>query len=122
NSPVITPDLTNDHDRRGRLVKSSYGTNELRRSYTAGGLLLAEEHTTGALSGLKIVHSYDALLRRQSTSVQDGETLLGDQLGFTWDTASRLSTVTGGGCTATYTYLASSPLWGSLKFQSGGTT
>lgn len=47
--------------------------------------------------------------------------MLGTSRTFAYDTASRLASVTDGSYTATYGYLANSPLWGTLTFSQGAT-
>jgi hypothetical protein len=69
------------------------------------------------------VHSYDQYLRRTSlTALNAGTAFVSDS--FSYDSASRLQTVTdnGSGSSATYSYLANSPLVGQIAFANGGQT
>jgi len=68
-------------------------------------------------------HGYDAYLRRTSfTALTNGTAFVGDS--FSYDSASRLQTVTdnGSGNSATYSHLAKSPLVGQIAFANGGQT
>ena len=69
------------------------------------------------------MHSYDQYLRRTSlTALNAGTAFVSDS--FSYDSASRLQTVTdnGSGSSATYSYLANSPLVGQIAFANGGQT
>jgi len=109
-------------DRRGRMVGIDYNSAALTALiYSEGGLLLSENYAGGTLDGLSVTNLYDSLLRRTNVSVKNGATLLAST-GYSFDNASRLAGVTDGTNTATYSYVANSPLVGQILFQNNGTT
>jgi YD repeat-containing protein len=82
---------------------------------------LSESYTGGPLNGLSVTNGYDNLLRRtQLSALSAGSRILSAIYGY--DAASRLSTASDGTNSATYTYLANSPLVSQIVFQQSGTT
>jgi RHS repeat-associated protein len=67
-------------------------------------------------SGVTLTNTYDALLRRSSLA------LPGQTIGYGYDYASRLQSVTAGSNTVTYAYLPNSSLVSNILFQTGGQT
>ncbi|MFT4688783.1 MAG: hypothetical protein ACI9OD_000985, partial [Limisphaerales bacterium] len=65
--------------------------------------------------------TYDTLLRRSSLALQDSSTQF-LQSDYSYDDASRLSSVGTGTNVATYAYLANSPLVEQIAFTHGNTT
>ena len=81
---------------------------------------MTESYTGGPLSGLTVSNRYNALLRRTTKGVWNGAAWLA-QTRYTYDTASRLSTVSdGNNNSATYSYVANSPLVGQILFTNNG--
>ena len=113
-SDGTTPNVTFGFDRRGRTTSVTDGTGAHTLTCNDAGQLLTESFPN---SGLVVTNTYDSLLRRSSLS---GIGVSPVQYGY--DAASRLSSVTNGIYTASYTYLPYSSLVSSLLFQSGGTT
>ena len=69
-------------------------------------------------TGLSITNTYDSLLRRSSLSALHTSSFLLHTFGY--DSASRLATVSDGTNTATYTYVANSPLVSQIAFTQSG--
>ena len=68
---------------------------------------------------MSVTNGYDALLRRTGLGALAGSSVL-TSAGYSYDNASRLATVTSGSDSATYGYLANSPLVGQIAFKHGG--
>ncbi len=88
------------------------------RAYSPAGQLFAESYSGSVLDGLSITNTYDASLRRSSLTLQP----LNSSTIYSYDSASRLSTVSDGTNSATYAYLANSPLVDTIVFQQNATT
>jgi RHS repeat-associated protein len=112
-SDGTTPNVIFGFDRRGRATGVTDGAGVHGLSYNDAGQLLTESFPN---SGVVVTNSYDGLLRRSSLS---GIGVSPVQYGY--DAASRLSAVTNGSYTASYTYLPNSSLVSNVVFQSGGT-
>jgi hypothetical protein len=67
-----------------------------------------------------VTNGYDSLLRRGNLSVINSASGLLASTAYGYDAASRLLTVTSGNNTATYSYLANSPLVGQIAFANNG--
>ena len=117
-----TPGVTNVFDRLGRLsTVSSAGTTETL-TYNLANELLSESFSGGILDGLTVTNSFDAYLRRSTFSALAGSQTLATA-NFAYTSDSRLSTVSDGtGNSATYSYLANSPLVSQIAFKQGTTT
>ena len=117
-----TPAVTNIYDRLGRLAAVTCNGLTDTLSYNLANGLLAESFAGGALAGLAVTNGYDLFLRRTQLSAFAGDTrLLTANYGY--DRASRLAGVNdGGNNSASYTYLANSPLVGQIAFTQGGVT
>ena len=81
-------------------------------TYNPAGQLTSETLATD----LSITNTYDELLRRSSLTLQpfNSFTL------YTYDNASRLASVSDGTTTATFTYIANSPLVSQIAFTQSG--
>jgi RHS repeat-associated protein len=112
-----TPGVTNGFDRLGRIVAVSNGPNTIIRSFDLSGALQTE-----SLNGVTVSNAYDSLLRRTNCALLDPQSSLLASTGFGYDPASRLQSVSAGSLSATYSYLANSPLVGQILFQQNGTT
>jgi len=122
-----TPALAFGYGRRGRLTGVTQGSNVTRTlAYNDPNELLSETYGgSSPLTGLAVTNGYDAYLRRASLALQKSTTPLIQQ-SFAYDAASRLQTVTDKTTatpySATYSYLANSPLVSNIAFVSGSTT
>lgn len=109
-----TPDVSYVYDRRGRRTTTSGGVETLAVSYNDAGQPLVETHTGGPLDGVSVTHVYDSLLRRSSLQSARGSVLTNHT--YTYDNASRLSTVSDGARSVTYGYVPNSSLVETLTF------
>ena len=121
--PQGTPPVGYACDRLGRQTRVAvggvlYATN----GYNNANQMLSETYFSGPLAGLSVTNGYDQCLRRTALVALNGATaILNDS--FSYDTASRLQTVTdNAGNLVTYSYLANSPLVGQILFANGGQT
>ena len=115
-----TPGVTFTYDRLGRQTQVTVGTNSTASLiYNDAGQLLAQTNSGGTLAGLQVTNGYDQYLRRAALAGLNSSTPK-VQLSFSYDAASRLQRVTDAtGATnysATYSYLANSPLVGQIAF------
>jgi RHS repeat-associated protein len=117
---AVTPALSFGYDRRGRLNAITNGTSVCALILNDAGNLMSEAYSgTGPLSGISITNGYDGLLRRTNNVTLSGSTIL-TLITNSWDAASRLLTVSDGTNSATYSYLANSPLVSQIQFTNGG--
>ena len=116
-----TPGVTNVYDRLGRISAVSSGGMTETLTYNLANELLSESFSGGVLNGLVVTNGYDAKLRRTSLAALAGATPLVTTT-YGYDNASRLQTVSDGSNSATYTYLANSPLVSQIAFKQGNTT
>ena len=116
-----TAGMTNGYDRLGRQVTVTNGATVCVENYNDAGELLTESYNGGPLNGLSVSNSYDGLLRRTKVAVLNGGSVL-YQTTYSYDPASRLSTVSDGTNSASYGYLANSPLVGQITFKQNGAT
>jgi hypothetical protein len=70
---------------------------------------LRQSYSGGVLGGLAVTNLYDSLLRRSTLSILNGSSVRASTL-YGYDAASRLLTVSDGTNSATYFYVANSPL------------
>ena len=93
--------------------------------YNTANELLSESFSGGTLAGLSVTNGYDQYLRRTNLAAQYSSTPF-LQHSFCYDTASRLQTVTDNTTatpySATYSYLAKSPLVSQITFKSNTVT
>ncbi len=117
-----TPSVTTVYDRRGRPVTITQGSIVDSLSYNNISQLLGESFSNGPLSGVMVTNVFDALNRRSSVSaLGPGSTALATAA-YRYDAASRLYGVSDGTNSATYSYLANSPIVGQIAFQQSGAT
>lgn len=112
-----TPAVTLAYDRSGRpkTMTDAAGTRTL--AYHTSGQLDTETYTAGLLNGYALDRDFDSLNRVSALSVPSVYSV-----GYSYDAASRLATITQGTNTATYSYLANSPLIESVLFKNGAAT
>lgn len=119
-SDGTTPYVVYGLDRRGRRTLVVSGTQA--RSYLAydnAGNLLSEYWSNGPLNGLALTNSYDGLQRRTNLAVYSGSSLLTSN-SYSYDSASRLSSVSDGTHSAEYSYLTNSSLATNIVLKNGG--
>jgi RHS repeat-associated protein len=105
------------YDRAGRPRTRTDAAGLCTWSYHANGQLDTESYAGGQLDGLSLDRDFDAY-QRLSSLTSPGVYAIG----YSFDAASRLDTVTFGTNTATYGYLPNSPMVGSVTFKQAGTT
>ena len=119
NDPTGTPGVAFAYDRRGRLATLTQDAATETLAYDHAGNLLSDSYAGGLLNGLAVTNAYDSRLRRTALALNTQPSTLNQ---FGYDNASRLVAVTNGTSTATYGYLANSPLVGTVTFKQGATT
>lgn len=107
------------YDRLGRPRTLADASGSRTLAYHASGQLDMESYTSGGLNGSVIDRDYDPMARLESTAALSGASVL-NQIGYSYDAASRLETVTSGTNTASYVYHANSPLVHTVTFMQGG--
>ena len=112
--PASTPGITHTYDRRGRRLSTTQN-GTIAYTYHDSGALLSEEYTGGTLAGMNIQYTLDSFLRRSSVTARNGTTALATT-SYTYDNASRLASVGDGTYSASYAYLANSPLISQITF------
>ena len=117
----VTPGITNGYDRLGRLTTISNGPTFCTLTYNDAGKLLSESYAGGALDAYSITNGYDVLLRRTNNAVLHSGTVLAVTTN-NFDAASRLLFVSDRTNSATYSYIANSPLVDHITFAQSGTT
>jgi len=118
---AATPSVTETYTRRGQLGKVVRDGITTTLFYTTAGSLLSEHHSGGTLNGLRVTNTFDAQLRRTQVATKNGASAL-NATDYTYDTASRLGAVSDGTQSATYSYIANSPLIGQITFKQNTTT
>ncbi len=114
-----TPGVTNTYDRVGRLSSIFCNGMTTTMAYNTANELLAEVYTGGTLGGLAVTNAYDPFLRRTAVALSNQLSTL---VQYNYDAAGRLFNVTNGSSTATYSYLANSPLVSQIVLKNSGTT
>jgi len=118
-----TPAVAYTYDRLGRQSTLSWNGITDTQAYNLAGQPLFESFAGGPLSGLGITNQYDTDLRRTKLSILSSPSTILAATAYGYDAASRLATVADGhGNTATYNYLANSPLVSQIAFQQNGAT
>jgi RHS repeat-associated protein len=114
-----TPTVSYNYDRRGRQTVIINGSITCTLAYDAAGNLLSESYSGGPLDGVSVTNGYDQLLRRTNLAALNASTLVTLST-FSYDAASRLHSVGSGTASATYSYLANSPLVSQIAFTNSG--
>lgn len=117
-----TPNVTFNLDRLGRATNIIDGTGTNLLSYHQSGLLVLEDHASSLLSGMSLSNSYDGYLRRSQLVFKTNNGTSAFTNSYTYDGASRLTNVTNGFYSASYSYLANSPLVSQITFRSNTVT
>jgi RHS repeat-associated protein len=108
-------------DRLGRRTSITDGAGTRSSTYSDSGLILSETNSSGTLTGVRLDYAYDHLLRRTNVSLLTNSAFILRHSYF-FDAASRLTNVSDGTYSATYEYLADSPLVSQITFRSNSTT
>ena len=119
-----TPGITYTYDRLGRPATVLQNGMTATFAYNLAGEPQSESYSGGVLNSVSLASTYDTLLRRTDLSAQYSSTpLLHHSFGY--DNASRLQTVTDNtgspAYSATYSYLANSPLVSQIAFKQATT-
>jgi len=112
-----TPSVSYNNDRRARLAQVVRNGITTTLTYNDANQLQGEIYSGGVLGGLIVTNLYDSFLRRTEVASKNASTQLA-ATDYGYDTASRLQTVTAGVNSATYSYLANSPLVSQITFKS----
>lgn len=116
-----TPSVTYSYDRMGRMSSVDRDSITTTFAHDLANDVLSESYSGGILDGLSVTNGYDTSLRRTGLGALAGSSLLtGATYGY--DNASRLATVSSGSDSATYSYVANSPLVGQIAFKHSGAT
>jgi RHS repeat-associated protein len=125
NDPLMTPAVAYTYDRAGRQSTVTQDATVVTFGYSTTGGLLTETYSGGPLNGLSITNGYDHLLRRTNLTLRSGSAVL-SATAYSYDMASRLSSVSQPSTlnfqpvTATYSYLANTPLVSQILFTNNG--
>ncbi len=115
-----TPDVTFIYDRLGRPKEIADGSGTRAMGYHDSGQVSEERYTEGLFNGLSVERTFDSLHRLSGLALASGSSP--HAVAYTHDAASRLHTITHGNTTATYAYLANSPLVETVTFHQSGNT
>jgi RHS repeat-associated protein len=113
--------MTYSYDRRGRQTGIVTGTNAVVLAYNDATQLLMESNSAGTLAGLAVTNGYDQFLRRTNVVTLSPQLAVLNWTSYGYDTESRLLVVSNDDNSATYGYLANSPLVGQIQFKQGST-
>jgi len=119
NEQVSTPGTTYVYDRAGRRKTVTRNGITTSLAWNEAEEILTEGYAGGTLGGFTLTSTYDAYLRRTNLSLNTSPTAI--KMTNSFDTASRLQTVSDGAYTATYSYLANSAMVSQIAFSHGAT-
>ncbi|MBI3418204.1 MAG: hypothetical protein HY043_23180 [Verrucomicrobia bacterium] len=114
-----TPGPGYSYDRRGQKLQCVMNGTTTSYYYSSAGLFTGESYSGGTLGGLATTNLYDAYLRRSSVQLVGQSATINS---YTYDNASRLSSVGDGTYSASYTRLANSELLDTVTFKQSITT
>jgi RHS repeat-associated protein len=116
-----TPTSTFSYDRLGRQTTIARNGMTTTRQYHDSGISIGESHSGGELGGVVLTNLLDSNLRRSGLVLKNGgSTILTN--GFTFDGASRMTSVTDGSALVSYAYSPLSSLIESVTSQYNGVT
>jgi YD repeat-containing protein len=121
-SDGTTPNVTNYFDRLGRVTNIVTATESQFLTYSDSGRVLLETNAAGTLAKFSLTHGYDSFLRRTSLTVRSNTTALYNPTHAYDSRSSRLTNAADGAYSATYEYLANSPLVSQITFRSNSVT
>jgi YD repeat-containing protein len=116
-----TPTTSYTYDRRGRQSTITRNGIMTILSYNDANQLLSESYAGGTLAGLSVVSQYDSLLRHSQFQPKNGGTPLSTTTYGYNAQSGRLESVSDGTYSATYSYLANSPLISQITFKQNST-
>jgi RHS repeat-associated protein len=119
NDPASTPAVTYTYDRRGRRTGISSSTDAITLNYYDNGIEGTNSHGSGALNGYSVTWGYNSAMQLTSLNANTASAL---SQSFTYDSSGRLSTVTDGSYSATYSYTSNSRLVSQILFKTNTTT
>jgi YD repeat-containing protein len=117
-SDGTTPNVTYTNDRLGRQSTITCNGITSTFAYNTANQLLSESFSGGTLAGQAVTNGYDSLLRRTALGISTQPSALTI---YGYDNASRLGSVSNSANSASYTYIANSPLVGQIEFVNSGT-
>ncbi len=103
----------------GRQATIAQNPTTTTLTYNLAGEPVQESYSGGPLNGLSVTNGYDQWLRRTNVVVRSASASL-HSAGYSYDEASRLRSVASGQASATYSYLANSPLVSQIAFTNNG--
>jgi RHS repeat-associated protein len=109
-------------DRMGRCKGVSCNGISTADFFDLANDPLGETYSGGLLDGLATTNIYDSLLRRTSLTLLGAASSASPSTAYTYDAASRLSTVSDGTNSAAYFYVANSSLVDHIVFAHNGST
>jgi RHS repeat-associated protein len=119
NDPQGTLAVAYDYDRRGRQKTITQAGNTTHLAYNNAGQQIRESYDNGTLNAYAVTNGFDQFLRRTNLVLLQGSTRLHRNV-FGYDAASRLQKVaddtTATPYSASYSYLANSPLISQIIF------
>ena len=116
-SDGTTPNVTNHVDRLGLVTNILDAAGSRFLSYDSAGRLLMETNASGTLYNVALVHAYDWLGRQTNVkSKVAGVEIFSHS--YAYDSSSRLTNASDGPYTASYIYLANSPLVSQITCRS----
>ncbi|MCG8528380.1 MAG: hypothetical protein MI748_18520, partial [Opitutales bacterium] len=117
-----TPDVTQTYDRAGKPSTIQDAAGLLTYAYTAEGLLDTETYDGSGLIPASVMdRGYDALLRPNHLDVSESANTV-QQIGYAYDEASRLQTVSSGLLDSTYAYVPNTSLIDTVTHRNDGVT
>jgi RHS repeat-associated protein len=116
-----TASISYGYDRRGRQTSITNGLSVCALTLNDAGNALVEAYSgTGPLTGISVTNGYDSFLRRtRNTTLNNGALLT--LVNEAYDAASRPVAFSDGINTASYGYIANSPLVGEISFSNYNT-
>jgi len=119
NAPQATPSISYTYDRAGRQATIAQNPTTTTLTYNLAGEPVQESYSGGPLNGLSVTNGYDHWMRRTNVVLRSASASL-HSAGYSYDEASRLRAVLSGQVSATYSYLANSPLVSQIAFTNNG--
>ena len=109
------------HDRLGHRKTITQGGMVTTLHNSLGGQSLSEAHAGGVLDGLSVTNGWDQFMRHTSLVLLRGASTVLAMSTNSYNAAGRVDTVGDGTVSATYLYLANSPLVDQISFKQGTT-
>lgn len=116
-----TPSLGYCYDRLGHQIAVTNGSSICSLTLNDAGIVLFETYINGPMDGISITNGFDHLSRRTNLATLFNGYLLTETTN-NYDNSSRLSTVSDGVNSASYSYLANSSLVQQIIFRQTNAT